>query len=347
MVALVLVFVFVFNERMPGEPSTTERPGPPGTGPLTIVSMGDSTLSGEGADSYTKDTNGKDGDWCHRSSNAAVKQTTVPKIKDKINLACSGAGAEDVALGDGTHYTEASQARQLKQLIKNDHRVSKIVVAVGANDEPHFSEMINKCFQSWLYPSRQSCHDKLGGELGDKVQQMVPKVVTALEDIQQVLDDAGYDKGDTDIVLQSYASPLSPDIPESLRNLDGCPFRKADLRWTQDDAVGTLTEGIRKAADKAGVRFLNLSQAGDGHEACTGGKDPSSEWFTRLTVEWDNLSKVDRAGHAIQESFHPNRRGHAQYGRCLTEFFAMDTETGACTAGEDGQLHAVHSSNTT
>lgn len=331
---------------MPGTPSPTKRPGPPGSGPLTIVSMGDSTLSGEGANSYTRDTDGKDGNWCHRSSNAAVKQTSLPKVKDKVNLACSGAAAEDVALGEGTHYTEVSQARQLKQLIKDDHRVSAIVVAVGANDDPHFSEMINRCFQAWLYPSRQSCHEELGSELDEQVQQMVPKVINALEDIQQVLDDAGYESGDTDIVLQSYASPLSADIPEKLRNLDGCPFREGDLRWTKSEAVGTLTAGLRKAAGKAGVRFLNLSQAGEGHEACTGGKDPSSEWFSRLTVEWDNLNKVERAGHAIQESFHPNRRGHAQFGRCLTDFFAMNSETGACTADEDGELHAVHSLNT-
>src|SRR5699024_690366 len=232
---------------------------------------------------------------------------------------------------------------QLQQLIEDDHRVTAIVVAVGANDEPHFSDTINRCFQAWLYPSQQSCREEAGDEFADRVEAMIPKVVTALEDIQQVLDDAGYRPGDTDIVLQSYASPLSPDIPEGLRNLDGCPFRSDDLRWMRSEAVTTLSTGLQQAADEAGVRFLDLSRAGDGHEACTGGEDSSGEWFRRLTIEWDNLTEVDRADHALQESFHPNSRGHAQYGRCLTEFFAMDTATGACTADENGQVPAVHS----
>jgi len=346
-VVLIAIFLVTSERQSSQGPSSTERPGPPGSGPLTIVSMGDSTLSGEGAGDYTHGTDGKNGDWCHRSSHAAVKQTNLPKVTARVNLACSGAGAEDVALGSGTHYTEVSQARQLKQLIEDDHRVAAIVVAVGANNDPHFTDTINRCFQAWLYPSRSSCRQQLGNEFSDRVEDMIPKVVTALEDIRQVLDEAGYEPGDTDIVLQSYASPLSPDIPENLRNLNGCPFRTGDLRWMHSTAVTALSDGLRKAAEKADVRFLDLSHAGNGHEACTGGRDASSEWFRRLTIEWDNLTEVERADHALQESFHPNRRGHAQYGRCLTEFFAMGVDTGACVPGEDGRLHAVDSLSTT
>src|SRR5690606_34549938 len=41
----VLVAVFVFTGPDPDSP--VDPPGPPGTGPLTVVSLGDSTLSGE------------------------------------------------------------------------------------------------------------------------------------------------------------------------------------------------------------------------------------------------------------------------------------------------------------
>ena len=336
------VFVLVLGD---GErPPDGDRPGPPGTGPLTIVSMGDSTLSGEGAGDYTAETNGRGGNWCHRSPRATVKQTDLPKVRAEINLACSGAPSEQVALGEVEQYTEPSQAQQLAKLIKNDHRVVAIVVAVGANDDPKFSHMMNRCFEAWLVPSQPPCSDYLSTVFQDRVDAMIPQVVDALNDIQLVLKRAGYKDSDTDIVLQSYASPVSPDIPESLRNLNGCPFHKQDLRWVKFEAVRALSDGLRTAAAKAGVRFLDLSRAGNGHEACTGGADPSSEWFRRLTVQWSDLTEVDRAPHAIQESFHPNARGYAQFGRCLTEFFAMrEEETGACVVGKDGNLHAVTS----
>ena len=43
----------------------------------------------------------------------------------------------------------------------------------------------------------------------------------------------------------------------------------------------------------------------------------------------------------MQQSFHPNAGGHAQLGRCLTEFFADGLPEGSCLRGADGNLHAV------
>ena len=76
----------------------------------------------------------------------------------------------------------------------------------------------------------------------------------------------------------------------------------------------------------------------NGHEACVGGSRTDEEWFTRLTVDWDGLKDDKRGPHALQESFHPNARGHEQIGRCLTEFLAADKRDGACVPRLDGSL---------
>ncbi len=332
-----LVAVFVFAGK---EPGPVDRPGPPGSGPLTIVSMGDSTLSGEGAGDYLPATNGQDGNWCHRSRNAMVHQTDLPGVTATVNLACSGAPSAQVALGDVTQWTEPSQARQLATLIKN-HRVVAVAVALGANDDPHFSRLVSECFHAWFRDNAAPCSEQIKGDWQQRIDAMVPKVVGALRDIKKVLHTAGYRRTDYDLVLQSYAAPVGPDIPEDLRSLNGCPFKKTDLEWISGPGVGKLNEGLREAARQAGTRFLDLSQAGTGHEACSGGADPSTEWFSRLTVQWDDLTKLDRVTHAIQESFHPNAAGHAQFARCLTEFLGTDTRTAACRIGEDGNLHAA------
>ncbi|WP_007025938.1 GDSL-type esterase/lipase family protein [Saccharomonospora iraqiensis] len=338
----VLVLVAVFVLVIPGDEEPAERPGPPGTGPLTVVSLGDSTLSGEGAGDYTAATDGADGNWCHRSPHAMVHRLDLPGVTESVNLACSGAPSGHVALGDVAQYTEPSQARQLRDLL-DTHRVAAVVVALGANDDPQFSRLISECFTSWFLDRGAPCSEEIKADWPSRLEAMVPKVESALGDVRTVLSEAGYSDDDYELVLQSYASPIGPDIPESLRNLDGCPFRTKDLTWVSGPGSASLSEALRTAADGADARFLDLSRAGRGHEACSGGGDPSSEWFTRFTVAWDDLDDERRFSHALQESFHPNARGHAQVARCMSEFLATDDRAAACLEGADGNLHAAPS----
>jgi lysophospholipase L1-like esterase len=335
-VALVMVVTLAGPDNFPGTPIA--RQGPPGTGPLTMVSLGDSTISGEGAGDYTADTDGTKGDWCHRSPHAEVFETQVAGVTAKVNLACSGAPAGQVALGPVLQWTEPSQAQQLAAVVKN-HRVAEVVVGIGANDDPHFSALVTDCFKAWFDAGGPPCSNAIKQTWKSKVDAMVPKVVNALGDVKKVLADAGYVPADYQLVLQSYASPIGPGIPESLRTLNGCPFRTEDLQWVSQDGVAELATGLHAAAKAAGARFLDLSRAGQGHEACSGGQNQSSEWFTRLTLQLSDLSQLDRATHALQESFHPNAAGHAEFARCLSEFLGGSDESAACVSGPDGQLH--------
>lgn len=334
---LVLVAAVAFVFFFPGdEPAPERASGPPGTGPITLVSIGDSSVSGEGTGEYVPETNGPGGNWCHRSPKSTVHVTSVPGIEKTVNLACSGAATEHVRLTDKTKYTEGSQAAQLRELTKN-HRVAGVVVAGGANDDPKFSHRLNECAQAWW--GSTPCSDAMARHWPDTINAMVPKVVSALKDVRGVLAEAGYDRSDYQLIVQSYPSPVGPDIPESLRSLDGCPFRRHDLRWISTEGVRILAEGMSRAAEQVGARFLDLSRAGEGHESCSGGHDPGAEWFTRLTVRWDDLGDVERASHAAQESFHANIAGHAQFARCLSEFFVATDPAAACREGEDGNLH--------
>lgn len=334
---LVAVFVLMTADQAPDG-----RTGPPGRGPLTVVSIGDSTISGEGAGDYTDATDGKDGNWCHRSPNAMVNHIELRGVTEHVNLACSGAASKHIRLGDKKQWTEPSQALQLKELVK-DHRVAAVVVGIGANDEPQFSRLISQCFTAWFSDEAAPCNENIRSDWEQRVDTMVPKVADALDDIRTVLREAGYREEDYQLVLQSYASPIGPDMPESLRNLDGCPFRRADLRWVRDTGAVDLAAGLQRAAEKADARFLDMSRAALGHEACSGGEDKNSEWFTRFTVRWSDLEHADRASHAIQESFHPNARGHKQFARCMSEFLASTEDSAACLVGDDGNLHPAAS----
>ncbi|WP_016697473.1 GDSL-type esterase/lipase family protein [Actinoalloteichus spitiensis] len=313
-------------------------PEPPWDAPGVVVALGDSTMSGEGAGHYELGTDGEDDNWCHRSSHATVHHLRLPGVDRTVNLACSGARAEHVGLGDAVHNTEGSQAEQLRDLA-GEYRVAAIVVAVGANDDPRFSDVLGHCVRAWFEQDGGHCGETLSPSWEDRVAAMTPKVRAALADIRQVMREHGYPDASYEFVLQSYASPIGTRVIPGLRGLAGCPFRESDTSWMQQDAVRALADGLAGVARQAEVRFLDLSQAGLDREACS--RDDGEEWFTRLTIDWEGLGDDHRAPHAIQESFHPNAAGHAEFGRCLTDFLADTARSAACVAGPDGRLTVV------
>jgi GDSL-like Lipase/Acylhydrolase family len=337
--AVILVGALVLAGDHPFPPPFP-LPGPPVDTPRVVVALGDSTISGEGAGDYEPGTDGEGGDWCHRSSIASVHRIGMPDIDGTINLACSGAPSAQVGLGKVKQYNEPSQAERLAQLAGRN-RVVAVVVAAGANDEPGFSHVLDQCVQVWFNRNRPGCGAAIGTEWQDRVDAMVPKLVRALRDVRSAMSTAGYRDTDYALVVQSYAAPVGPDVAPGLQDLSGCPFRSEDLRWVRDTAVPTLTAGIREAARLADARFLDLSRAGAGREACSSADDINREWFRRLAVQWTDLHNDERATHALQESFHPNANGHAQFGRCLGEFLNTADRAAACLPGADGNLHSA------
>lgn len=322
-------------------PAPHPLPGPPEDAPRVLVAMGDSTISGEGAGDYERGTNGEKGNWCHRSPHASIFQAQVPGVEKAFNLACSGAPSAQLGLGDVEQYTEISQAKQLARIAAR-YRVTAVVVASGANDDPSFSHVLDSCVQAWAGRG-QPCGKSVGPHWERRVDKMIPKLTKALADIRTVMRNAGYTRGDYSLVVQSYAAPVASDVARGLQDLSGCPFLSEDLRWVEEDAVPVLTAGVRTAASRADARFLDLSRAGVGREACTSDRDPDREWFRRLAVQWTDLRQDERATHALQESFHPNANGHQQFGECLAEFLTSADRAAACLPDSDGNLHAAAS----
>lgn len=327
---LVAFVVLVSDERAP-----VVVPPPPVALPLAIVTMGDSTLSGEGAGSYEPGTNGENGNWCHRSRSAPVYELHMSPTITPINLACSGVQAAQVGTESNPDATD-TQTHQLADYARR-YRIMDIVVQVGANDDPNFGDVVNQCVSAWASRSPNGCSADLHAVWPERVEQMRPKVLSALRAVRAVMSRAGYQPNSYALVVQSYASPVAPDIQPQLQNLSGCPLLTGDVAWIRDTAVPQLSLALHQVADQAGARFLDLSRAGEGHGACSG----TSEWFTRLTVDWQSLKDDNRAPHALQESFHANAEGQAEFGRCLGEFLTSQANTGQCVVDQRGNLVSV------
>ena len=146
----------------------------PGVGTPTVVTLGDSAISGEAGrwagntnDSYTKvDALGSTAYWdtpsgeaiagCHRSKAA---QAHIGGGVNSANLACSGAKTSTGGTGSGEDFKPGidfysdAQGRQGQALALQNyaatHNVKVVVVLIGANNYG-FADIVTRCVTNWL-----------------------------------------------------------------------------------------------------------------------------------------------------------------------------------------------------
>ncbi len=332
------VAVLILTLLVASRPAPDLQPVPPDTRPRAIVALGDSIMSGEGAGDYAPGTRGENGNFCHRSANALVYRIDLPGVTERINLACSGADAADVGFARPNGSPGSAQAERLRQVAQR-YRVVAVAVTVGANDDPHFADTMLRCIEAWARRSGPSCSDVLAPQWPQRLDAMTPKIAGALTDIRSAMRGAGYSDGDYELVLTSYPSPLTEDVVARLRDLSGCPLRTEDLAWVRTEAVPQLAAALQGVAERTGARFLDLSRAARGHEACTSPGAPSREWINRLRVDFELLRREETGHRALAESFHPNATGYDRIAGCLQEFLRGQRQEAVCVVDTDGALH--------
>lgn len=328
--------------------------------PTVAVALGDSFASGEAAGSYARAPDGS-ADACHRSTVAQLRRAELPGIDEVVNLACSGATTANIQLdGQGLHG-QPPQAAQLRP-VAADYNVELVVVTVGANDLG-WGELLFDCVVS-LLPAARDCQETWAPRLPGLTGQVAGRIREAVDDVRAVLRAAGQDDGDYQLVLQSYASPV-PREPRPMPLVEqvaaGCPVPADAMAWTNDELMPQLSEMVADAAAATGARFLDLRHAFDGHEVCAAGTTADTQWVAGLMLDPQLIGTQlfggqglggagssggegspggrgsgDPAETALREALHPNARGHAQLGRCLSQFYAAETGQAACAAAGDG-----------
>jgi lysophospholipase L1-like esterase len=323
-------------------PAAAGPPAGPATGPAAVaqpltavVVLGDSAASGDGAGDYEPGTRGENGDWCHRSVHAYVHRTGLAETS--VNLACSGADSADVAFGSGAHHTEGSQAQRLIDVAAT-HRVTAVIVQVGANDDAALIDTGIACIRAFIDPREPPCRQSIDPLVPQRMAATATKVEGAVRDVREAMRRAGYRDSRYQLVLASYPSPVTEHMLP-LQAALGCPFSRADAAWGRTVVFPALSAAIRGVAERTGARFLDMVRATEGFEACT---QPvaDAEWHRRITVDPEALvhGGLDAVGYRLaQESFHPAAHAHAEMGRCVGEFVRSPDEAAACVARPDGR----------
>lgn len=296
----------------------------------SIVTMGDSEISGEGQGPYERGTNGDDdgdGDqnWCHRALHAGVHRTGIA-VNKTYNLACSGATTQNLIYGSGVRqWDELNQGDYLAIKARNLH-IKLIWVVASANDSGgiEFGPVMTECTINRLFFLGE-CWPDYTNEVAARVTVSGNNLATAINSIKQTMANAGYLSTDYQMVVMSYPSPVGPDVEDNPNfpgwYNGGCTLYLRDMAFGRNKVVPMFEAKIRQAALSTGVKYLDASRLFAGHEPCT-----ELTWVSGLTS--DGGDPFD--GNTYRQSFHPNYRGHGAFGACVGAFFNSGLQTGTC-----------------
>lgn len=280
----------------------------PGVGTPTIVTLGDSYISGEagrwagnsnvsssrvdalGSAAYYDNASGTGEQiaGCHRSRSAEVFISNATSTVKSINLACSGAKTTTSTSGDfkpGIDFYSDSQGRKGQAAMLRDvaatNNVKMVVLSIGGNDF-NFASIVTSCVTDFLTsPSwwPNYCYDDSSVRANftsTNISAVKARIVTALQNIRSAM--SAYAPGSYTILVQTYPSP----IPNSTgfrysqsgytrQSTGGCGFWNKDADWANNTALPTINSTVRAAVTAsgvAGVLTMDLQSAFNGRRLC-------------------------------------------------------------------------------
>ncbi|MCF2528167.1 ricin-type beta-trefoil lectin domain protein [Yinghuangia sp. KLBMP8922] len=288
----------------------------------SIISLGDSEISGEGVGTYEAPTDGPT-NWCHRSPQAAIHRTGIP-VDLTYNVACSGASSVNIQIGGSKQYADELVQSDSLAIKARNTRLKMILLVAGANDDLQFGPTITDCVTRRVF-FQGECYGIYQPVWKARLEALRPKVEQTIRDLRTVMTDAGYANGDYKLVVMGYPTPMSPDVEDN-PNFPGwygggCLGYLRDMAWGRNEAVPTFAEAQRQAAANTGAMYLDNSRLFDGHEVCTDNTWVRGLWFANLDLFDENTTR---------QSFHPNERGHIAFASCLTQFYNSGYQNAGC-----------------
>ncbi len=290
----------------------------PVKGKPTLVALGDSYMSGEGAQTFYEGTNVAKRNECRRSPDAYAPSVAREQGLKLAFFACSGAVAVD--LHQHAHWPDEpvggpgmTQLAQVKRLDAKDIRL--VIVSIGGNDAG-FADLGVACVapgscvergQLWL----DRLDDRVAGEVNaayDQLEDQLPGVPVLVVPYPQPVAakscPASLLEDDEHQFVNAFVSQLNGVIADAARSHGFFYLR---------DMETVLTDSGRRICDpnQAGVNFIALK---------------SINGFVDQAVMPTNW---------IHNSFHPNELGHEEMKRVLDRW--LNTHPGRDTAPPGGR----------
>jgi len=303
----------------------------PGVGTPTVVTLGDSAISGEagrwagntnqspsrvdalGSTAYWDTPTGEAIPGCHRSKAA---QAFIGGGVNGVNLACSGARTSTTGTGSGQDfkpgidfYSDASgrkgQARMLQEEAAR-RNVKAVVVMIGANNYG-FGAIVERCVTNWATsPSwwKNYCSDDsdmTSRFTATRQAQETTAVKDALLRVRDAMSGAGYSSSQYTIIAQTYWTPIPRasgfrygETGWTRQSVGGCGIWNRDADWAHTTVVPAMNGSVRNGAAATGLSnivVLDLQNALDGRRLCETGVGVLEEVGI---ANWRSAGAVDR-----------------------------------------------------
>lgn len=364
---VILAMVLVIAVAVPRAPVGAQEPE---AKPSTVVSLGDSFISGEGGrwkgnsnmgGSATGTDRAYRSYWifswydpaaiygpsyangCHRSDVTPVTWIDDLGYDAQVNLACSGAASANIV--DTPMKYEQPQAAQLAALAET-HDVDAVVLSIGGNDlaDGGFAELVTQCVVSYLFnlPECRSSSPLAPG-IEDVVAANIDRATAGIEaSIAAIRTALASDTDGYRMVLMTPPSPVpaevAPNFADKWFRTDAghCPFYDGDLAYVRNTLVpATIAGAWSTVADTAGVELLDLSDALAGREMCAPGAELGSN---PATAQWFRYISINPFFGMVQESAHPNAYGQEAIGTCLALQLSSAGADSTCHRASDNSL---------
>ena len=263
----------------------------PGTGTPTIVSVGDSYISGEagrwagnassesyvdalGATAYYDNASNtaETIPGCHRSKS---NETKIGGGVVGMDLACSGATTATQPYSSGNDFKPGldfyddgtghqGQAKML-QAYATTHNVRLVAITIGGNDY-NFAGIVQDCVEDFLsspswYPDYCKDDGVVTSEMtSSNVTAKTTAIKNAILNINIAMRNAGYASTQYTLLVQDYPSP----IPNSSgfrysqsgytrQSTGGCGFWNADADYANGTLLPTIDNSVLNAASQTGL----------------------------------------------------------------------------------------------
>jgi hypothetical protein len=329
--AVLVVSVIVLG---PAPPALADGPG---VGTPTVVTLGDSAISGEagrwagntnnspsnvdalGSTAYWDTPTGEAIRGCHRSKAA---QAYIGGGVNGLNLACSGARTSTTGTGSGQDfkpgidfYTDASGRKGQALMLREEaakRNVKAVVVMIGANNYG-FGAIVERCVTNWATsPSwwKNYCSDDsdmTSRFTTTRQQQETTAVKDALLRVRDAMTGAGYTSSQYTIIAQTYWTPIPrasgfrySENGWTRQSIGGCGIWNRDADWAHTTVVPAMNGSVRNGAAQTGLSnivVLDLQNALDGRRLCETGVGVLEEVGI---ANWKSPGAVDRTEWVAQ-----------------------------------------------
>ncbi|MDX6664345.1 MAG: hypothetical protein QOG68_551 [Solirubrobacteraceae bacterium] len=274
-----------------GAAATAAQADGPGVGAPTVVSVGDSYISGEaarwagnassesyvdagGATAYYDNAanNGETIPGCHRSK---ANETKIGGGVVGKDLACSGATTATQPYNSNSDFKPGldfyddgaghqGQAKLL-QSYATTHNVKLVAVSIGGNDF-NFAGIVTDCVEDFLYsPSwyPDYCYDDsvvTSQMASSNVTAKTTAIKNAILRVNTAMANAGYTSSQFTIVVQDYPSPIPSasgfrysQSGYTRQSTGGCGFWDADANYANATLLPTIDNAVMNAATQTGL----------------------------------------------------------------------------------------------